>query len=426
MTMNKNHPIVFALALIITLSSACERLAEDVEESQNQGLKSESSGTKSIPQTQRPTGPIPAPSPVPQQETSFPAIFAGARQSCVVIQGAVSCWGDQGTGARLLTPTPVVGWQSGVKELGLGIFHGCAVFTDGHVECLGRNNMGQLGAVATLTTFMTPVQMPGLLHPVTKITSGSFHNCVVTSKMGVDCWGGNDYGQLGIYYPGSVMSCLMTPFSVNHLGGQVVQASAGNDFSCARLKDGTVKCWGMSLYGRLGNALLIGSNEVVQSVLGLSDKVVDLRSGGAHSCALLQNGQVQCWGDDSEGQLGRGVTPPHADQFAITPTNVVGLSSIQAIAAGMEFTCALSQIGEVSCWGNGKSGQLGNGATRASFLPVKVQNLPEPVVQISAGSQHVCGVLQSGKLVCWGDNSEGQLGDGTQIQRTLPVSVNGF
>ena len=181
----------------------------------------------------------------------------------------------------------------------------------------------------------------------------------------VDCWGSNYRGDLG----NGTTTDSSTPVGVSGLS-DVIAVTAGEDHTCALLSGGTVDCWGNNLFGQLGDGTFADSPTPV-AVSGLSGAIA-VTAGGDHTCALLTGGTIDCWGSDFYGQLGDG----QVQTFSPTPVAVTGLSGgAIAVTAGDTFSCALITGGAVECWGQNSSGQLGNGTTTDSSTPVGVSGL---------------------------------------------------
>ena len=352
-------------------------------------------------------------------------IAAGAEHTCLVrVNGNAECWGSDhlgklGNGAlnNQLTPGTRVADLSTPVAIASGPYssHTCALLADDSVRCWGSNDFGELGN-GTQVNQQSPVTALAAGGDKGRFISiGTEHTCAVRSTGKPDCWGGNLYGQLG---DGSNIT-RVTPNSAIPVTGltNVLQAGAGNTFTCALDRGGRVKCWGRNLLGQLGNATNLDTLTPV-TVSGPFDAVT-LSVSEEHACALKVGGRVGCWGSNASGQLGDGTTTNRN-----APVTVSGLTDAVMVASGWYHTCALRAGGAVQCWGSNSNGQLGDGTTTQRLTPVTVTGLAS-VVSISAGQYHTCARLNGGTVQCWGLNGEGQLGDGTTTQRTTPTAVSG-
>jgi len=294
--------------------------------------------------------------------------------------------------------------------------HTCARTAGGGVMCWGYNWSGQLGD-GTTTNRLTPVYVSGLANGVSAIAAGLGHTCALTAGGGVKCWGRNMEGQLG----DGTTTDRLTPVDVSGLASGVSAIAAGNWHTCALTAVGVVKCWGYNGYGQLGDGTTTDRLTPVD-VSGLTSGVSAITAGGGHTCALTAGGGVKCWGWNGFGQLGDGTTVRR-----LTPVSVSGLTSgVSAIAAGSSHTCALTAGGGVKCWGLNGDGQLGDGTTINRRTPVDVSGLAIWVFAIAAGNSHNCALTLGGGVKCWGWNGNGQLGDGTTTDRHTPVDVSGL
>jgi alpha-tubulin suppressor-like RCC1 family protein len=368
---------------------------------------------------------------------SFTRISAGSNHTCAVTSGGgAKCWGantlfgfvGNGSSAALFrTPVDVKGLKSGVRAIAAGGQHSCALTGRGGVKCWGYNGGGAIGNGSGKIFFLTPVDVVGLKSGVRAIAVGSLfstHACAITSGGGVKCWGSNLNGQLG---NSSSTGSFRTPVAVATLRSGVAAITAGSEFTCALNRRGGAKCWGDNYTGQLGNGSTIDSRTPVD-VAGLTSGVKAIAAGGQHSCALTSAGAVKCWGSDSHGQLGNGTWTGNAGGTGpfSTPVDVVGLTSgVRAIATGAKHSCAITSAGGVKCWGDNDDGQLGNGSTALSTTPVDVAGLTSGVVVITAGISHTCAITSAGKAKCWGSNQFGQLGNGSKKGSTKPVDVRG-
>ncbi|MFO0617364.1 MAG: hypothetical protein U0414_32510 [Polyangiaceae bacterium] len=207
------------------------------------------------------------------------------------------------------------------------------------------------------------------------------------------------------------------------IGGctKLAQISALYSHTCAVTDDGAVQCWGRNAYGEVGDGSTT-KRLVPVAVTGLSSGIASVGAGGGHSCALTTMGGVKCWGHGSFGELGDNLA-----SASLAPVAVSGLASgVTAIAVGGAHNCALTTGGGVKCWGLNDRGQLGNNSTAQSNVPVGVSGLSSGVIAIAASLNHTCALTAAGAVKCWGDNDYGALGNGTTTASSVPVSVTGL
>lgn len=355
------------------------------------------------------------------------AVTAGENHTCAITaEGGTKCWGHNnlgqlgnGTTTNYSTPVDVINLSSGTASVAAGGDHTCAVTVDGKVKCWGWNGQGQLGDSTNTIRFKKPVNATGLGEGAAAITTGAHHTCAITSDGTAKCWGANERGQLGE----GTTTARSVPVDVLGLAGRVAAVTGGGDHTCALTIDGGVKCWGDNWYGQLGDGTYT-QRSTPFDVVGLTNSVSAISASlGWHTCALTTAGGTKCWGNNSFGQLGDG-----SGTHRTTPVDVVGLSQgVAAISAGKYHTCALTSAGGVKCWGYNWMGQLGNGMEEYNrYEPVDVIGLSGGTTAIAAGGYHTCALTTNGGVKCWGGNQRGQLGDGTTMNRNIPVNVVGL
>ena len=251
-----------------------------------------------------------------------------------------------------------------------------------------------------------------------QVTAGFAHTCAMTTADGIKCWGHNLQGQLGTGIINLQFST--TPLAVLNREDGVARVSAGGQHTCALTFDGGVMCWGDNGLGQLGDGGTADS-DVSGDVIGLTSGVDDMVAGSYHSCAITDAGEMRCWGDGYLGKLGDGGTVIRRE-----PVPVTGLAGAVAVAGGENHTCAVTDAGGVVCWGWNQYGQLGTGDYIDSTVPVDVPSLASGVVAVTAGSTHTCALTGTGQVRCWGQNGWGQVGDGTFNDTNVPVTVAGL
>ncbi len=353
-------------------------------------------------------------------------IAVGYQHTCaLLVDGSAECWGNNGeselgnnnAGVSSAVPVAVSGLGVGtVVQIVAGVYHTCALLVDGSAKCWGYDDSGMLGNGASTGFFDVPVSVSGLgAGTVAQIAAGTRHTCALLVDGSVKCWGNNNSGQLG-NNNGGVNSNV--PVAVTGLGaGTTVQLTAGSSHTCALLKDGSVKCW--------GNYMLTTLSQVPVAISGLGvGTTVQISGGNGHTCVLLKDGSSKCWGSNNHGQLGNGGT---TDSSALVAVSGLGAGTVaQIYAGGYYYSCAVLVDGSAKCWGDNRYGQLGdNNAPTESHVPVAVTGLGAgTVVQIDANGKHACVLLVDGTVKCWGYNNYGELGNNDAgVDSPVPVSV---
>ena len=329
-----------------------------------------------------------------------------------------------------------------IVQVSAGRWHSCALTSGGNIKCWGDANKGQLGNGSTANSSTANSSWPvyvieedgssNTLDNIVQIAAGVFHTCALTTEGGVKCWGAAIYGALG----SNTSANTNTPVVVMGADSQpltgVVQITAGNRFNCAVTTSGGVKCWGAGEQGQLGNGSLEAKNIPVD-VVDADNKpltgIVQITAGHDHACALTNTANVMCWGGGGYGQLGNakgtGIANDNTKSAhtinVITAAGGAPLADIVQVAAGQYYSCALTNAANVKCWGRGH--MLGNGENSATQnVPVDVQGL-SGIVHLAGGEGHICAVNNIGYVKCWGRGRHGQLGNGDDKGRSVPSDV---
>ena len=312
------------------------------------------------------------------------------------------------------------------------------------VYCWGRNNTGQigngqtggdLGPKAALPAAVVAPQGEGLLTAVAQIDGGDGHTCALTTDGNAYCWGAQFDGRLGNgstdTAPAPVPQPVLDPDGEGPLEG-VTHIAVGHQFACAIVDPGDVYCWGNHSQGKVGNGETAGFSPLPTRVLGpdgtspLTD-VTLVAAGAAHACAVSDT-SVYCWGNNFQGQLGTGASSapvPTAQPVLDTDGPLTGVTDL---SLGASHSCASTEDGRVLCWGSDIAGQLGAGTGEIQPQLVEVRN-PEGtaplagVTSLAAGTNHTCARLESEEAVCWGQGVDGQLGTGDRSDSPLPRYV---
>lgn len=375
---------------------------------------------------------------------SIKQLALGDNHSCAVFfDDTVRCWGDNSSGQLGNNPEYVTGSavplsveglplspELSVKSLSAGFRHTCVLLSDDSIYCWGSNGLGTLGRATFDEKGYVAREVEGLDLVdgvnVAVLAAGSLHNCVLLSDNTIQCWGFSEYGQLGrttgTEYSSSVVAPLENPdFGANTT---ILALAAGSHHNCALLSDNTIHCWGYNIAAQLGriteSALVYQDPAPVEQLsLQAGVNILEITAGGDHTCALLSDNSIRCWGNNADGQLGRNTQPfsTSADPLPVTGLNLSSGISVKHISAGGNHTCALLSDNRIFCWGENDFGQLGRVTEDETFTGV-----PSAVVGISPknalgvmalsahGYDHACVLLDDVSIRCWGYNAFGQLG----------------
>jgi alpha-tubulin suppressor-like RCC1 family protein len=279
----------------------------------------------------------------------------------------------------------------------------------------GRNRFRSIASLASgvaLSVVTSRVARADATFPT--LSTGGYHTCAVKRNGTLWCWGFNGAGQLG----DGTNTDKYYPWQITAAGSNVLEIAAGFDHTCARMKNGTLWCWGLNDSGEVGDGTATNRNLPVQ-ITALGNTVAGVSAGDEHTCARKTDGTVWCWGYNGYGQLGDGTTTSEA-----TPVQVMATGFFVEVSAGGYQTCARKSDGTLLCWGQNNVGQVGDGTTTNRSTPVPVTGLPSPAAEVSAGEDHTCARLTDGTLWCWGWNYHAQLGDGSHTDSSTPVQVD--
>ena len=365
-------------------------------------------------------------------------------QSCLLTRRhTVECWGDNGWGqlgdGTMAGHGPVYAkGLANVVALAMNGNSACALVRDGRVACWGFDTRSSYGYPEKPTTsYPVPTYVKDVAHASAVSATGG-NGCAIVTGGRVVCWGadGSD-GTMGLSRLGPFGPRNLPPRQVAGVK-EAVRLSYGYDHICALLKGGSVSCWGQNTAGESGHGAFPGDTEDVTVPPGLVPGITTataVSAGDGSTCALLSDHTVRCWGDDAFGELGNGGSPGPRTVHE-SPVAVDGIAGATAISVGGLHACAIVSGGHVWCWGENGNGELGDGrsshghsgnpqAGDFSAVPVEVRGLADAVA-IAAGSWHTCALLRSGTVECWGSDAYEQLGNGRRTDSATPVKVTGL
>ncbi len=319
--------------------------------------------------------------------TAAVQVSVGADHVCMVLaDGRLRCAGDNsygqlgdGTTTSTDRPTDVL-WMDETTQAAAANQFSCALDRRGDVYCWGHNGQGQV-APPPHTERHRPTRWDQISQAVA-LDTNHYTGCAVTESGEVHCWGPHGFPE-----PTLVEGLR----DATHIG-------VGDYHRCAVVTGGQVACWGDNSSGQLGDGGTLNRDEV-QLIPMLSD-AVQVTAGQGHTCVLQTSGSVKCFGSNSDGQLGDDLL---AQLQSLTPTKVRNLDEATAITAGSRHSCAVTEDdGEVYCWGANDQGQLGDGSTSESTRPVRARGLPA-ARSVDADDQTTCALTQAGEVYCWGE-----------------------
>jgi alpha-tubulin suppressor-like RCC1 family protein len=352
--------------------------------------------------------------------------------------GTVRCWGRNHDGqigdgmvSDATRPVAVMG-LGGVVDIaarsnaGDGSARSCAVLNSGAIQCWGDNLTAAFGDGTMMSQNHPATTTQGLSNAST-LGLGGEHSCAIAENL-VFCWGWDNLGSLG--YTASGM-CGSVPCSttaqlatgLSSMGLHAQQVVASEIHTCALLTDHTVRCFGNNNAGSLGNGTTMGGPTPVAAT-GLTN-ATQLATSYVTTCAVTMDGRAYCWGSNARGQLGDGTTMQRA---APVPLMLPPTETVAQLGMGMFHGCAATSSGAVYCWGANDGGQLGSNpggcdaSSCDSSVPIRVPGV-DNAQQVVGGMAHTCVLRRDHSVVCWGANDHGQLGDGTNTSRTTPAPV---
>ncbi len=362
----------------------------------------------------------------------FVSVITGKQNSCAIDENHdLYCWGDNSsfqvssTGAQVTEAKLVSLGASKAKSAAIIDSTVCAVATSGRAMCRGANDvgLGLLGRNDTVSPnsdmMADVVNLGGLPLENVDTISGTYQTlCARTASSDVYCWGNNNSELFGGASPASSAYAHQLV-----MGAKVAtQLSVGATTACALDADGDVHCWGLNTNKLAGSfsGSIVGQTQLDFSQLKALTRFASIATGANHSCALTGQGNPHCWGDRANGKLGDGGAVSGMEK---EPVAVSGAFKFTRIAVGSQHSCALNSLGAIYCWGDNAYGQLGySGAD--STIPLAVAS-PDKFIGLSLGEFHSCALAASGMVKCWGRNNSGQLGDGSSNNSSSPVGPAG-
>jgi hypothetical protein len=377
-----------------------------------------------------------------------------------IIAGSATISANAGgkTGSVVITVSTGSGASHVFADISAGYdYTTCGRTTDGSSWCWGHNDAGQIGDGSTFNRTL-PTRVSGSV-TFAQLITGPSRTCGLSAAGAAYCWGspliGDStqnarlvptavYGGLSFTHiaVGKAVICALTSSGAAYCWGGAGGTGDGTDnadrwapvpvmgglsfaeiattgaFACARTSAGAGYCWGAGLNGELGDGTQAAERSTPTAMTG-GLSFADIATADTHACGVTTGGAAYCWGDDSFGEGGDGTKR----LYFTVPTPVAGGLHFTQLALGTNHTCGITTAGAAYCWGDNSFGQLGDGTTTARLTPTAVTG-GLAFTKLVAGHVHTCGLVASGAAYCWGDNVFGELGDGTGNNRPVPTAVH--
>ena len=317
-----------------------------------------------------------------------------------------------------------------VTQISVGGSHVCALAANNQIYCWGTNSFGELGNNSTIDSSVPiAVDTSGVLNgkTIAQVSAGSTHTCAIDTAGQAYCWGDSGYPMYSALGDGNMLPSSV-PIAVNTSGalnGKILaQISTGNEGTCALDTANQAYCWGSITLSTVPVA--------IDTSTTLSGKTIkQIVAGNTNACVLDTDGHAYCWGNYNNGTLGDGSTTGSGYAtipVAVDTSGVLNGKILTQISITSSFVCAIDTAGQAYCWGNNYYGQLGNGSTTNGLAPTTVDTSGvlngKTLIQIAAGIFHACAVDTAGQAYCWGFGSNGNLGNGSTTKSTIPVAVD--
>ncbi|PID33443.1 hypothetical protein CR969_00700 [Candidatus Saccharibacteria bacterium] len=388
---------------------------------------------------------------------SFSKLWSGWSRICAAaaLDERVYCWGSNnngelgdgagGYGVRVTTPKSIdysgIFSDKTIKHISLGGSHTCAIASDDKVYCWGAGPYGALGtgsptAPWTFQGTPIPIDYSGVLSgkTVKYLSASKGFTCVIASDDKVYCWGNNIHGVVGDGTETHAFAPVAVDDSGVLSGKTIKQLVTGYFHACVLASDDKVYCWGHNSKGQLGDNSIAGWNRealvpvaVDHSGVLAGKTIKKISSKGYHVCAIASDDKLYCWGYNSDGQLGDGTTVDSNVPVAVDHSGALSGKTIKQLVTGPKHTCVLASDDKAYCWGD-NDGALGDGGWDSSSVPIPIDDSGalsgKTIKQLGTLSSATCALASDNRIYCWGDNYSGHLGNGSTTTSYVPVAVD--